>query len=339
MDKKNLMISCSCGKCNLLIPKYDNRGRERKYIQGHQFKEIPKTKEHKNKLSEIRKKNIKDGKIKIWCSGLTTETDIRLKNSIIKGSKTRKGKPNLKQSETMRRLYAEGKIIHPMLNKPRSEETRLKISLSHLGKKKPKLSETRKKLFAEGKLISPMKGKHHTQETKLKERLSHLGNHPTTETRLKMGLARKGKKQKVEWSKKIGLANKGKHYSIKTEFKKGKNHPYFNNYSSFEPYTLDFNKQFKKVIKERDGYCCQLCHIGIEDLHQLNRRLCVHHINYDKRLSIKENCITLCNKCHTMTNHNRKHWIQFFQDLLQERYNYQFNEEQNIIINYNKEMN
>ena len=112
--------------------------------------------------------------------------------------------------------------------------------------------------------------------------------------------------------------------------------PRWLNGKSFEPYTPDFDSKFKKAIKERDG-CCMLCHIGFEDLYALKRRIHVHHINYNKVDSFKENCISLCIKCHGLTNHNRSQWTKFFQSLLSERYGYQYTEDQKIILNFEEE--
>lgn len=65
----------------------------------------------------------------------------------------------------------------------------------------------------------------------------------------------------------------------------------------------EFNKRFKKEIKDRDG-CCMICNVSIDNLRLLNRRIAIHHINYDRELTIKENCITLCNNHHSITNVN-----------------------------------
>lgn len=93
-------------------------------------------------------------------------------------------------------------------------------------------------------------------------------------------------------------------------------------------YNQDFNESFKKFIRVRDK-CCMLCNRPFID--ENNRNLSVHHINYDKKLSIKENCVSLCVKCHILTNINRQHWTKFFQSLLLERYNYKY-EDNKIII-------
>ena len=101
---------------------------------------------------------------------------------------------------------------------------------------------------------------------------------------------------------------------------------------SFEPYDKTFNNKFKRAIRKRDNQICMLCFVHRE---KLNRVLDVHHINYDKLMSIPQNCISLCNSCHPKTNQNREHWIKFFQDLLSEKYNYQYSENKEIILEVN----
>ena len=44
-----------------------------------------------------------------------------------------------------------------------------------------------------------------------------------------------------------------------------------------------------------------------------------------------QNCISLCGSCHSKTNINRKYWINFFQEMLSDRYNYKY-ENNNIIV-------
>lgn len=109
----------------------------------------------------------------------------------------------------------------------------------------------------------------------------------------------------------------------------GENHPNWLGGKSFEPYNEFFNTKFKKVIRKRDNQICMLCRTHRE---KLKRTLHIHHINYDKLLSIKENCLSLCDSCHMKTNFNRKHWINFFQSLLSEKYGYQYDNKE-IILN------
>lgn len=243
--------------------------------------------------------------------------------SYIQGHISKEQRKN--KSEKLKRLCAEGK--HPLLGKHFSEEWKRNLSLSHLGQKswlKGLTKETDERVM----LISKrMKERVVSKETKLKLKIANTGKVYSED------FCNKIKKLKIDYWK------NNPQMKIKYKEMKGNKCSNWQGGKSFEPYTFDFNKQFKESIKERDHYSCQLCNIGLEDLHLLKRYLIIHHINYDKKLSIKENCISLCNKCHAITNHNRTHWTNFFQSLLKERYNYQFNEEQLVIVDLNKEVN
>ena len=98
----------------------------------------------------------------------------------------------------------------------------------------------------------------------------------------------------------------------------------------FEPYTQDFNSEFKNKIRYRDNNICQLCYDDLTNA--IKRKIHIHHINYDKTLSIKENCILLCENCHGLTNFNRESWIKFFQNKLSLQYNYQYTQDDKLII-------
>ena len=70
---------------------------------------------------------------------------------------------------------------------------------------------------------------------------------------------------------------------------------------SFEPYSLGWTNTFKEQIRYRDGYKCQGC--GKPEVEH-NRRLSIHHIDFDKHNLSPDNLITLCNKCHGKANWN-----------------------------------
>lgn len=154
------------------------------------------------------------------------------------------------------------------------------------------------------------------------------GQKRTEEQKKNYSKAAKLKKHTKESRQKIREANIGKRYSEETNKKKGakgKNHPYFGvslhgmknpNWQggiSNNPYSLDFNKEFKQFILERDNYICQdpRC-IG------KSKRLCCHHIDYDKNNNNPENLISLCNSCHTKTNgkKKRKYFTEFYQNIM-----------------------
>lgn len=193
-----------------------------------------------------------------------------------------------------------------MRGKHQTEEHKRKIGLVHKGKK---LTEEHKNKIKENAKINSnygMKGKHFSGEHCKKISKSRMGTILSEETKRKQSAAKQG--------------------ILLDEWRR---------FVSFEPYAPEFNKQFKKYIRNRDGGCV-LCNLSFEDLKLLKRRTHVHHINYDKKLTIPENCITLCMPCHIKTNFNRVHWTKFFQSLLAERYGYRYDENQNIILNLNK---
>lgn len=84
---------------------------------------------------------------------------------------------------------------------------------------------------------------------------------------------------------------------------------------SFEPYPTTFNNSLKRKIKKRDNYACQNpnCKKGNKSLH-------IHHIDYDKQNGCETNFITLCRPCHTQTNFRRKYWINFYSEIIRQKY-------------------
>ena len=87
--------------------------------------------------------------------------------------------------------------------------------------------------------------------------------------------------------------------------------PNWNNGSSFEPYSPDFNKPLKQSVLECDNYTCQN-----PNCEHLSEGLDVHHINYDKKNSNPENLISLCKSCHIKTNFNRQYYTEFYQNIM-----------------------
>jgi len=138
-------------------------------------------------------------------------------------------------------------------------------------------------------------GKKMTQELKDKLSLAHKGKKLSKEHKLNIGKAGKGKKRTQESKLKISLA------------KLGDKNPSWNGGSSFGEYSLNFTNILKEKIRKRDNYICQRCGISQKDN---GRKLPIHHIDYNKDNCDENNLITLCNSCHSKTNHNRSLWKQ-----------------------------
>ena len=88
-----------------------------------------------------------------------------------------------------------------------------------------------------------------------------------------------------------------KNYSVS---KQGEKNPQWQGGICEKKYPKEFNNNLKEKIKQRDCYQCQLCFE--------NKKLEVHHMNYDKNNCEENNLITLCKSCHSRTNSNRDIW-------------------------------
>jgi len=147
---------------------------------------------------------------------------------------------------------------------------------------------------------------------------SYLKEHP--EERIGENNAFYGKNHTEEYKKYAKESKIGKRsYNEEQYIKKIENQPYGENHHfwkggiSFGEYSSDFNSKLKKEIKIRDNYTCCVCD-------KETQKLSIHHIDYDKKNSSKENLISLCNSCHSKTNIKREHWIKFFESIMLEKY-------------------
>ena len=170
-------------------------------------------------------------------------------------------------------------------------------------------------------IFHPLYNKHHPEEVKQKIKNSNLGKsrglgkQKSEEHRKNIAKSKQGIKRKPfskEWKQNIGKAQQGeKNYFYGVHFF-GENHPNWNNGSSFEPYTPEFNKELKDRVKQRDFYTCQTPNCMNVDC------LDIHHIDYDKKNNSLENLITLCHSCHAKTNgkNNRVYFTNYYQEIL-----------------------
>ena len=93
----------------------------------------------------------------------------------------------------------------------------------------------------------------------------------------------------------------------------GENHWNWRGGISYLPYPVKFNKKLKYKIRERDEFVCCLCDkTESEELEELNRALCVNHIDFDKNNCGEENLNTLCLRCNFKINRDRKYWTNYF---------------------------
>jgi len=189
------------------------------------------------------------------------------------------------------------------------------------------------------KIRDALRGVPHTEERKRKNSESQTGLH-VGELNPMFGRTGElcpafGRVMSKEAKKKLSKARKGKARSEETKAKmrgprpslQGKNNPMYGVHLvgelnpawkgglSFEEYGIEFDAVLKMKIHSRDFYTCQLCREG-----KGNGKLPdVHHIDYNKRNNNPWNLITLCKRCHGLTNHKRKYWTLFFQDFQRDR--------------------
>jgi len=78
------------------------------------------------------------------------------------------------------------------------------------------------------------------------------------------------------------------------------------------PYPENWTDNLKESIRQRDNYTCQLCGFHQDELIGWNKKLDIHHIDYDKDNLNPLNLITLCRSCHIKTNQNRDYWTNYF---------------------------
>lgn len=222
-----------------------------------------------------------------------------------------------------------------------TEETKDKIRKHHLGKSyeekfgiekaqqiKKKLSKIQKSIARKGS-DNPWYGHKHSKETILKFSINRKGS----------GNVMYGRNHSEETKRKISKINKGRQCSFKglkyEDFMdpiKAKNlkekcrlrmlgnkgsvgekngmygrvrekSPTWKGGLSFEPYTPEFNKQFKNMIRNKFHNQCFICNSNAKG---------VHHINYIKEITTEQNVVLLCKPCHAKTNHNRDYWFAFF---------------------------
>ena len=80
------------------------------------------------------------------------------------------------------------------------------------------------------------------------------------------------------------------------------------------PYPYEFNNVLKEKIRKRDNYKCQLC--GCLEV-ECNRKLDVHHIDYDKENCKENNLISLCNRCNILVNFDRDYYYAYFMYIME----------------------
>lgn len=91
----------------------------------------------------------------------------------------------------------------------------------------------------------------------------------------------------------------------------GENHFRWN--GGHKGYDKNWTANFRRKIRDRDNNICMRCRKPREIL---NKALAVHHIDGNSKNTCDENCISLCNSCHSIVEASGKK-IEVFQPLFQ----------------------
>ena len=89
---------------------------------------------------------------------------------------------------------------------------------------------------------------------------------------------------------------------------------------SFEVYCSEWkDKEYKKEIRERDGQICINPYCSKTD-----KRLSIHHIDYNKKNCRPSNLVTVCGSCNSKANYDREWHMAWYRALLKNRYGYKY---------------
>jgi len=239
------------------------------------------TLEQKNAYSIRKNGMFIDGSLTIWNKGRKCPQLSGVNNGFYgkKHSKSILKCIGKKISKHHKEAYRSGELIHPMLGKHHSVETR-------------KLMSKIKKVTTLG-CMNGFYGKHHSEE--VKDNLRRI---------MKL---------------RVGDCNPfyGRNHSVATralfsEQRKMNKNSNWNGGSSYEPYSILFTNQLKEDVRDRYGRICFMC-----AKHEYEKKLAVHHVDYDKGNNDMNNLVPLHECCHVKTNSgkdNREHWKNIFQD-------------------------
>ena len=124
-----------------------------------------------------------------------------------------------------------------------------------------------------------------------------------------------------EWGRKIGKAQTGHTRMC------GSNNSNWKGGIGIEPYCDAWaDKEYKEDIKNRDDSMCMN-----PDCWNTSETLCLHHIDYDKKNCSPSNLITLCASCNIRANYNRENHTLYYQDLMTEFYNYEYEQQLSLL--------
>jgi hypothetical protein len=218
-------------------------------------------------------------------------------------------KQKISRANSGRKLSEEHKkkLLSVNIGRKQSEETKKK--LSEINKGKQMNEETKRKIS------NKMKGRIISNETKQKMSNFQKGRKKSEEMKIKLSIANTGKKTgplSEETKQKISNAKKGQNKGEKCHFWKGG--------ISFEPYCPKWTKELKERIRTFFEYRCICC--GKHE-NELKRKLCCHHVEYNKKACCDGKPVhfaAMCQTHHNKTNFDRERWEAMLHRIIDEIY-------------------
>jgi len=217
-------------------------------------------------------------------------------------------KKGYKQTEEHKRNIQKSQLgeKNHFYGKHHTKATRVKISNNRKGK----YAGESHWLYKKGYLIEGEKNGNYGENENLKEEKNpfYKKKH-TKETIKKLRNINLGKTLSEETKNKISIKLIGTNC--------GENNPAWKGGVSGEPYCEQWlDQDYKESIKERDDYKCLN-----PECNKTTNKLCIHHINYDKKNCHPSNLITVCFSCNSKANKNRKWHKAWYQAIIYQRYN------------------
>lgn len=170
---------------------------------------------------------------------------------------------------------------HPSFGIPKSEEHRNKLKQAALER------------GLSGK-NNPMYGRKHTEKTRRRQ------------SEIKKG---------ITWEQRSGKERARELKQMAHDRISGSNHPNWHGGCTEDGYCEEWRTQeLKDYIKERDQHTCQNLQCNC------NSRICIHHINYNKKDCDPHNLIVLCFSCNSKANFDRDWWQSYYTEIIRRKY-------------------
>ena len=278
--------------------------------------------ETRAKISKAQKEYLKNNPHQSLGKKLSEETKAKIRDKAIGRKRSEESKE--KQSKSSKEWHKNN--VHPAFGKKRSEESKKRQgkTLKKLYKDHPRSEETRMKLsmalrgrkFSEEHLRNmslSQKGKKLSKEhkAKLSERNKKRYEDPAARLKMRDSLLRRYEKNPLteEQKQKYAMQLKNWH-DANPGATAGENNPAWKGGISCLPYAPIFSDSgYRDLLWARQGGVCMNPNCSEE---HLDKPLVLHHIDHDKLNTWPENEIGVCVSCNTIAE-NKETWDYYIE--------------------------